>query len=87
MDYICTAINKGRWSKAAKEYARSEGLQIDFTNRPNENWWHGFVRSGWFGALCGRVIYRVIQLVKNPRKALKKLLERINNSGNEAEYN
>ncbi len=40
INYVCTAINKGRWSKEALQYAESEGLTIDFTNRPHEKWWH-----------------------------------------------
>lgn len=40
VDYVCTAINKGRWSKEAKQYAQLEGLTIDFTLRPHEKWWH-----------------------------------------------
>lgn len=40
INYVCTAINKGRWSKEAMRYAQSEGLSIDFTLRPHEKWWH-----------------------------------------------
>jgi hypothetical protein len=40
INYVCTAINKGRWSKEAKEYAKEEGLSIDFSIRPHEKWWH-----------------------------------------------
>lgn len=73
VDYVCTAINKGRWSKAAKEYARSEGLQIDFTNRPNEDWWHDFTRSSRFGVFCGRFVYLLDRSARNPEKILKEI--------------
>jgi len=55
VDYVCTAINKGKWSKAARTYAASEELDIDFSNRPGETWWHDFTRSGAFGAFVGQV--------------------------------
>lgn len=56
IDYVCTAINKGRWSKEAVEYARNEGLNIDFSNRPHETWWHDFLRSTSLGMCCARFI-------------------------------
>jgi hypothetical protein len=40
IDYVCTAINKGRWSKDAKDYIESEGLNLDLSKRPHEKWWH-----------------------------------------------
>jgi hypothetical protein len=46
INYVCTAINKGRWSKEAKQYAEFEGLAIDFTNRPHEKWWHRTIVYG-----------------------------------------
>jgi len=55
IDYVCTAINKGKWSKAAKIYASQEGLAINFSNRPHETSWHDFVRSTLFGASIGRI--------------------------------
>jgi hypothetical protein len=40
IDYVCTAINKGRWSPEARRYADAEQLAIDFSNRPPERWFH-----------------------------------------------
>ena len=54
IDYVCTAVNKGKWSKAAKIYAAQEGLAIDFSNRPHETWWHDFGRSPFFGISFGK---------------------------------
>lgn len=59
IDYVCTAIVKGRWSKEAIEYARNEGLNIDFSNRPHETWWHDFLRSTSLGRCCARFIEKV----------------------------
>lgn len=74
IDYVCTAINKGKWSKAAKEYAKDEGLTIDFSNRPSETWWHDFERSGRLGACIGRICTTTGRSVKSPSKIMKRLL-------------
>lgn len=73
VDYVCTAINKGLWSKAAKSYAREEGIRIDFSNRPNENWWHDFIRSGRLGQFCGNIGNFVVQVAQNPQKVWRKI--------------
>jgi len=62
IDYVCTAINKGRWSKEALHYAKFEGLNIDFTNRPQEKWWHRTT-------MYGRIEHAVIRV----RRYLKQL--------------
>lgn len=77
VDYVCTAINKGRWSKAAKEYAQAEGLVVDFSNRPSENWWDDFTRSGRIGAFCGKAVHYSFQTVTNPNKAVKAIQMRL----------
>ena len=48
IDYVCTAINKGRWSRDAKKYVKSEGLKFDFSKRPNEKLWQ---RTYLFGKI------------------------------------
>lgn len=68
IDYVCTAINKGKWSKAAKNYAQQEGLAIDFSNRPSETWWHDFGRANRFGKCVNRVCTLAGPAVKNPSK-------------------
>jgi hypothetical protein len=64
IDYVCTAINKGMWSKAAKSYALQEGLAIDFSNRPNETWWQDFKRSSPLGSAISRICAIAGQAVK-----------------------
>jgi hypothetical protein len=70
IDYVCTAINKGKWSKAAKIYAEQEGLKIDFSNRPNETWWQDFERSKPFGASISRIC-SIAGQIKKRTNALK----------------
>jgi len=79
VDYVCTAINKGRWSKAAKEYAVTEGLKIDFSNRRHEGLWHDFTRSGRLGQFCGRIAYVVTRGAREPRKVLREIRFRLKN--------
>lgn len=33
-DWVKSPVVKGRWTKAAKAYAKREGLKIDFTKHP-----------------------------------------------------
>jgi len=67
INYVCTAINKGKWSRAAKRYAQAEGLDIDFSNRPNETWWDDFGRDTLFGA-------RVVTAITKPDYAVKRVI-------------
>jgi hypothetical protein len=62
IDYVCTAINKGRWSKEAKLYAQAEGLCIDFSHRPHEKWWH---RTTLYG--------RIEHVINRAQRILKRL--------------
>lgn len=63
IQYVCTAINKGRWATEAIEYCRREGLAVDFTNRPNETWWDDAMRAHpWL-----RFFGRIGKVVRNPR--------------------
>ncbi len=69
IDYVCTAVNKGRWSRAARRYARQEGLQIDFSKRPRETWLDDLGREN---RLVGLGLYAA----RNPRTAFRKALAR-----------
>jgi hypothetical protein len=79
VEYVCTAINKGRWSKAAKEYALREGLEIDFSNRRHEGLWHDFTRSGRMGQFCGRMVYILTHGARNPKKVVREIRFRLKN--------
>lgn len=59
LSYVCTAINKGRWSTDAVRYAKRENLVVEFNGRPRETWWDDFLRHTFlgrqlriFGRLC-----------------------------------
>jgi hypothetical protein len=69
LDYVCTAINKGRWATEAVQYADREGLEIDFANRPLETWWDDAMRVN----PAYRQLGRLIKAVKNPRLLLSRL--------------
>lgn len=69
LHYVCTAINKGRWATEAVDYARREGLSIDFTNRPLETWWDDTMRV----YPVARQFGRFLKAVKNPRLVLDRL--------------
>ncbi len=69
LDYVCTAINKGRWATEAVEYAKREGLSIDFSNRPLETWWDDAMR---LYPAC-RHFGRLIKAAKNPGLVLTRL--------------
>jgi len=73
IDYVCTAINKGKWSKEAKHYALQEGLSIDFSKRPNETWWNDFERSGPLGASVVRICKMTGRAVRDPSKLINRL--------------
>jgi hypothetical protein len=76
MRYLCTAINGGRWGRGAQQYARKEGLKVDFSKLPVETRWHEFLRTrlGW---LLRRLKYRLELLVKDPATFWRKLQGRI----------
>jgi len=38
LDYLSTAVDRGKWTKGAIAYARRENLDIDFSNRPHETY-------------------------------------------------
>lgn len=51
LSYVCTAINKGRWSTDAIRYAGTENLQIDYGSRGRETWLDDFRRHSKFGRI------------------------------------
>jgi len=69
IEYVCTAINKGKWSQEAKDYAQQEELAIDFSTRPHEGWWEPFTRRHWLGQKLGVLVYAL----NNPKRVLEKL--------------
>jgi hypothetical protein len=68
--YLCSAVNAGRWFRAARTYARREGLSVDFTNLPMETWWDDFKRSGRIGAVAGIGTHRLGMVARDPLGAL-----------------
>jgi hypothetical protein len=70
LHYVCTAINKGRWATEAVEYAKREGLEIDFSNRPLETWWDDAMR---LYPAC-RHFGRVLKAARNPRLLVDRVL-------------
>jgi hypothetical protein len=69
LNYVCTAINKGRWATEAVEYAQREGLAIDFSNRPLETWWDDTMRVYPLARQFGRLL----KAVRSPRMVLDRL--------------
>jgi hypothetical protein len=76
--YVCTAINAGHWSRAAKAYARDEGLSVDFSHLPSESWWRGYQRVRWGGRTLRQVsLHRAGMLVTDPTTFVDKLRSRM----------
>jgi len=57
--YVCTAVNRGRWSKQAKLYAKTEGLDVNFRNLPSETWWHEYQRKTSVGAAAASLVHKI----------------------------
>lgn len=74
--YLCTAVNAGRWFRAAKVYARAEGLDVDFSRLPSETWRHDFRRTAT-GRALGLWTHRLATVVRNPFLALGKVRHRL----------
>jgi hypothetical protein len=70
--YLCSAINRGRWARAARAYARAEGVPVDFSTLPRETWWHEFHRKGRWAALAVVILHRARMIFGQPRTALRK---------------
>jgi hypothetical protein len=77
MRYVCTAINSGKWARMAHEYAKAEGLAVDFSRRPTETWWDEFKRSGPLGHLARNWAHRLLLLVRDPRLFWQKTRRRL----------
>jgi len=77
MYYLCTAVNAGRWSRAAKRYAETEGVAMDFGQRRSETWWDDFKRSRRVGAAARIWQHRVGLLARNPKGFLHKTRQRL----------
>lgn len=75
--YVCTAINRGRWSRYAKAYAKHEGIEVDFSNLPSETWWYEFRRNSRAGALAGLLVYRLNLVLRHPVIAFQKIRVRM----------
>lgn len=60
--YVCTAINRGKWSRLARPYAQAEGLVVDFSTRPTDTWWDDFKRSGPIGDFIQTLTHRLVML-------------------------
>lgn len=75
--YLCSAINRGKWSREARRYAEREGIQVDFSNLPVETWWDDFKRVNAFGRLFALWGYRTHLFLTHPAIALKKARKRL----------
>jgi hypothetical protein len=64
LSYVCTAINKGRWSTDAVRYAAREGLDVEFGTRKRETWIDDFRRQSVFG----RAINLVERVIRKPHR-------------------
>lgn len=64
LSYVCTAINKGRWSTDAVRYATREGLNVDFGTRGRETWLDDFRRQSAFG----RTLHLMERIVRKPHR-------------------
>lgn len=76
IDYVCTAINNGRWARMAHDYARREGLTLDFSTRPTETWKHEFLRTP-AGRWLKKWVTRIHLLVSNPRGFVGKVRRKL----------
>lgn len=74
--YVCTAVNYGKWSRMAPQYARAEGLEVDFRNLPTETWWDEFKRYNIIGVFVRIWLYRARMFFSHPGEALKKARRR-----------
>jgi hypothetical protein len=75
--YYTQAVCQGRWTAVAKQYATDEGLDLDFSLRPSENWFHEFRhRNLWVEMSCqwsSRIWLNIRHPVRFWQKALARL--------------
>ena len=57
--YVCTAVNRGRWSRQARLYAEKEGIDVDFSNLPTETWWHEYQRKARLVAVAAALVKKL----------------------------
>jgi hypothetical protein len=75
--YTCTAVCMGRWTAAAKQYSQDEGLDLDFSLRPSENWFDEFRRqTRWVNWSCLWISF-IWRNVRHPVRASRKALARL----------
>lgn len=65
LSYVCTAINKGRWSNEAVRYAKRERLTVEYGSRGKETFWDDFRRQ----TLLGRTVDFLVRVIQKPRRA------------------
>ena len=70
--YVCTAINRGKWSRKARRYARKEGIRLDLSRREIETWRDDFRRT-----TLGLWTRRVGLALTSPAMAWQKVENRI----------
>jgi hypothetical protein len=75
--YLCSAVNQGKWSRRAHEYAAVEHLAVDFSKLPTDTWWDDFRRSGPVGYFARDWAYRLGLLAKEPRAFWRKTRARL----------
>lgn len=69
VDYVCTAVVKGKWARAAREYSRREGVPLSLAHRPLESYWDTFSREN----RAGRLLARLLSVAREPRRVLRRL--------------
>ncbi|RYG74982.1 hypothetical protein EON80_02180 [bacterium] len=75
IDYLNSAIVKGRWIRPAFAWAKRENFQVEWGKRQRETWWHEFLRSGEAGRIAGILAHKVNYLLK-PERIVQKLKAR-----------
>ncbi len=73
--YTFTAVNGGRWSPEGRRYIHREGLDFDFSSRPNEKWSNVVARSR-LGRLSRLFWYAAKLFVNDSGRFFRKLGER-----------
>jgi len=73
IDCVCTAVNKGRWSRDAVKYVLAEKVEVDFSKRDSENWWDDFVRY----SVLGRYVKAFTFTIGNPLVVLRRIIRKM----------
>jgi hypothetical protein len=72
IDYLNSAIVKGRWLRPAFAWAKRENFAVEWGKRQRETWWHEFLRSGEAGRIAGIIAHKINYILK-PQRLLQKL--------------